>query len=83
MRCEIVYILERFCAIFNSSLIFGAFFVQAYFILFTYQDYVWPNFNIADCLLVCGAILLVFYSFKYDEPQKGKDEASQADTNLP
>ena len=53
------------------------------FILFTYQDYVWPNFNIADCLLVCGAILLVFYSFKYDEPKKEKDESSQAGTDLP
>ena len=36
------------------------------FILFTYQDYVWPNFNIADCLLVCGAFLLLVYSFKYE-----------------
>ena len=53
------------------------------FILFTYQDLVWPNFNIADCLLVCGASLLVFYSFKYDEPKKGKDDASQVETNLP
>ncbi len=23
----------------------------------------WPNFNIADCLLVCGAILLCFHAF--------------------
>ena len=37
------------------------------FILFTYQDYVWPNFNIADCLLVCGAFLLLVYSFKYED----------------
>lgn len=33
-------------------------------ILFQYNaDYVWPNFNIADSLLVCGAIMLAVHSF--------------------
>lgn len=33
-------------------------------ILFQYNpDYVWPNFNIADSLLVCGAIMLAIHSF--------------------
>lgn len=27
----------------------------------------WPNFNIADSLLVCGAILLVWHAFRYEE----------------
>lgn len=31
-------------------------------ILFKYQDYVWPNFNIADSLLVVGAIMLAIHS---------------------
>lgn len=31
-------------------------------ILFRYQEYVWPNFNIADSLLVVGAIMLAFHS---------------------
>lgn len=31
-------------------------------ILFQYQDYVWPNFNIADSLLVVGAIMLAIHS---------------------
>ena len=31
-------------------------------ILFQYQQYTWPNFNIADCLLVCGAALLFWHS---------------------
>ena len=44
------------------------------FILFTYQDYVWPNFNLADCLLVCGAFLLLIYSFKYEEPDSAGKE---------
>ncbi len=32
-------------------------------ILLRYGDYIWPNFNIADSLLVCGAIMLAFHSF--------------------
>lgn len=33
-------------------------------ILFQYNPtYVWPNFNIADSLLVCGAIMLAIHSF--------------------
>lgn len=31
-------------------------------ILFKYEDYVWPNFNIADSLLVVGAIMLAIHS---------------------
>jgi len=31
-------------------------------ILLTYGDYTWPNFNIADSLLVCGAGMLAWYS---------------------
>lgn len=32
-------------------------------ILFRYRQFSWPNFNIADSLLVCGAILLVAHAF--------------------
>jgi signal peptidase II len=38
-------------------------------ILFRYREYTWPNFNIADSLLVCGAIMLVWHAFF--EPQGG------------
>lgn len=31
-------------------------------ILFRYGEYTWPNFNVADSLLVCGAIMLVLHS---------------------
>ncbi|HEV3005502.1 MAG TPA: signal peptidase II [Pirellulales bacterium] len=34
------------------------------FILFQYRDWVWPNFNVADSLLVCGAALLVWHAFR-------------------
>jgi signal peptidase II len=32
-------------------------------ILMCYENWVWPNFNIADMLLVCGAGLLVLHAF--------------------
>lgn len=32
-------------------------------ILFRYRGYTWPNFNIADSLLVCGAAMLMWRSF--------------------
>lgn len=31
----------------------------------------WPNFNIADSALLCGAVLLVAHSFFRGEPEKG------------
>ncbi len=33
-------------------------------ILLCYRDYTWPNFNIADSLLVCGAIMLAVHSLR-------------------
>ena len=32
-------------------------------ILLRYEQYTWPNFNIADSLLVCGAVMLAIHSF--------------------
>jgi signal peptidase II len=39
-------------------------------ILFRYEPYTWPNFNIADSLLVCGAIMLAVHSFLTPVPTK-------------
>jgi len=39
-------------------------------ILFRYGEYTWPNFNIADSLLVCGAILLMWHAVTYREPKE-------------
>jgi signal peptidase II len=33
---------------------------------YAYDRYVWPNFNVADSLLVCGAALLVWHSFRHE-----------------
>lgn len=34
------------------------------FILFKVGDYSWPNFNLADSLLVCGAAMLLWHAFR-------------------
>lgn len=39
-------------------------------ILFTYGEYTWPNFNIADSLLVTGAIMLAIFSFFFSDPRE-------------
>jgi signal peptidase II len=48
------------------------------FILFTYHGHVWPNFNIADCLLVCGAIMLGISSFR----QEATDQQTKNESDL-
>ncbi|MGL4593564.1 MAG: signal peptidase II [Thermoguttaceae bacterium] len=48
-------------------------------ILVMIGDYPWPNFNIADSCLVCGAILLITYSLFFDEQNENlerRDEKS-------
>ena len=50
-------------------------------ILFRYEQYVWPNFNIADSLLVTGAIMLFIHSFFWsnqDESQRRSDSSPPA-----
>jgi lipoprotein signal peptidase len=34
------------------------------------MELTWPNFNIADSLLVCGACLLMWHAFIWREPKK-------------
>ena len=46
-------------------------------ILFRYQDYVWPNFNIADSLLVAGAIMLAIHSLFLMPAEPAKAETKQ------
>jgi len=46
-------------------------------ILFQWQPWVWPNFNIADSLLVCGGGLLVWHALTQSAPGK-KDQPQSA-----
>jgi signal peptidase II len=53
-------------------------------ILLTYNDYVWPNFNIADSVLVTGAIMLAIHSFRHDRltsPSESKVTSEPKVTN--
>ena len=45
-------------------------------ILFRYGAYTWPNFNIADSLLVCGAAMLMWHAVR--EPPRGTQSPSTA-----
>ncbi|MCH8922701.1 MAG: signal peptidase II [Planctomycetes bacterium] len=49
-------------------------------ILWTYQGHRWPNFNIADALLVCGAALLVWHALFCGKPkEKAKGESAKSE----
>lgn len=37
-------------------------------ILLRYHDFTWPNFNLADSLLVCGAGLLLWHGLRFEPP---------------
>jgi signal peptidase II len=39
-------------------------------ILVRFGTWPWPNFNIADSLLVCGALLLVWHAFFQNDPKE-------------
>ncbi|HVX14725.1 MAG TPA: signal peptidase II [Pirellulales bacterium] len=45
-------------------------------ILVKYQEWIWPNFNLADSLLVCGAGLLMWHAFR--SPPKGEPASAEA-----
>ena len=46
-------------------------------ILFRYGDYTWPNFNIADSLLVCGAAMLMWHAVR-DQPDAAPQSTAAA-----
>jgi signal peptidase II len=49
-------------------------------ILLRYGEYTWPNFNIADSLLVLGAALLVLHAFFYREAKADQPHGKTADS---
>ena len=44
-------------------------------ILVKFGNWPWPNFNVADSLLVCGALLLVWHAFFQKDLKDGKAAA--------
>lgn len=48
-------------------------------ILLRYGDYTWPNFNIADSLLVCGAAMLVWQAHR-ERPPESDNPATRTTT---
>lgn len=52
-------------------------------ILVRFGSWDWPNFNVADSLLVCGAMLLVFHAYRTETRGKhgdaAKNDATTAD----
>lgn len=51
-------------------------------ILLKYQDYVWPNFNIADSLLVAGAIMLAIHTL-FMQPTMSETKTLAGDLKVP
>jgi len=47
-------------------------------ILFRWGEWTWPNFNIADSLLVCGVSVLVWHAYRYDISKKSMSAKSVA-----
>jgi signal peptidase II len=48
-------------------------------ILFRYREFTWPNFNIADSLLVCGAGLLLWHGLRGETANRGDGETERAE----
>ena len=46
-------------------------------ILLCYKNYTWPNFNIADSLLVTGAVMLAIHSFQ-SPPKNAENGAAKS-----
>lgn len=46
-------------------------------ILFRYGEHTWPNFNLADSFLVCGALWLVWHSYWHPEETTPPDRTEK------
>jgi signal peptidase II len=50
-------------------------------IRFSIGNYTWPNFNVADSLLVCGALLLIGHAFLLKPAQQVQKPATISETS--
>ena len=48
-----------------------------------YESHIWPDFNIADCCLVCGACVLLMHSFLVSEPTNEPAVAETSAATMP
>jgi lipoprotein signal peptidase len=48
-----------------------------------YDTHIWPDFNLADCCLVCGAGVLLAHSFLVSEPAAPQAKTEAASTAAP
>jgi len=49
-------------------------------ILFRFHDFTWPNFNLADSLLVCGAALLVWHGLFHQQDRSESVQEGRANS---
>ena len=47
------------------------------------EEYVWPNFNIADSGICAGVILIVFLELFRKEPREGSPETPSPEPSQP
>lgn len=50
-------------------------------ILFRYGNFTWPNFNIADCLLVCGAVSFFILAMKEESAAAAREKEAKPDSS--
>jgi signal peptidase II len=50
-------------------------------ILFRYGDWTWPNFNIADSFLVCGAAMLCWHAFHAEAAARKAQHPAPVDSS--
>ena len=50
-------------------------------ILFRYGKWTWPNFNIADAALVCGAACLMWHAWFLEDPDAVESKAAASDAS--
>jgi signal peptidase II len=50
------------------------------FVLVKFWGWSWPNFNVADSLLVCGAILLLWHAFRKPREPAANTNAEETNT---
>jgi signal peptidase II len=51
-------------------------------ILFQYQGWTWPNFNLADTFLVCGAIMLSWHALRMETTARATNKIAPQESTI-